>query len=81
MMAPETAGQAAPSAAAARLTGSGIADGRDLSPIWRSSIAALPCTVGVSTVQNVANDGLSLTLNPSALDGSAATLSATVGDD
>lgn len=44
-------------------------------------VAALPCPVGMSTVQNFANDGLSLTLNPSALDGSAATLSATVGDD
>lgn len=44
-------------------------------------VTALPCPVGVDTTQTFANDGLFLTLNPSALDGSAATLTATVGDD
>jgi hypothetical protein len=44
-------------------------------------VSGLPCPVGVDTVQTFANDGLSLTLNPSALDASTATLTATVGDD
>ncbi|MEO7113654.1 MAG: hypothetical protein ABI183_24660, partial [Polyangiaceae bacterium] len=44
-------------------------------------VSALPCPVGVDTVQNFPNDGLSLTLNPSAMDAGVATLTATVGDD
>ena len=44
-------------------------------------VSALPCPVGVDTVQDFPNDGLKLTLNPSAMDASSATLTATVGDD
>jgi hypothetical protein len=44
-------------------------------------VSGLPCPVGVSTVQHFPNDGLTLTLNPSAMDAAAATLTATVGDD
>jgi hypothetical protein len=44
-------------------------------------VSALPCPVGVDTVQDFPNDGLQLTLNPSAMDASSATLTATVADD